>query len=147
MTKLTPINPYEFQEKINQYAKDLVILFDSTIERYRVYQTFEPLRGFVMHDMTPLEARRQKLRLVFTIQEVDGSYREPDEGDLQRVIETVQNTITLNIKGHDFVTDQMERDDVAREESIAPGVQDAMHWGANEMYKIRTRQGILGFTK
>jgi hypothetical protein len=139
-----PINPYEFQERINAYASDIVILWDTTIERYQIYQTVEAIPGFTVHGMSAMQARKQKLRPMFTIQEANGDFRDPDESDLQRIIDSINNTINMRVKGYQHFADVMEKEDIAREEAVAPGVQDAMRWGAEEIHKARVRKGILG---
>lgn len=137
-----PINPYKFQEEINKYAKDIVILFNSTIERYQIFQALRPIKGFVL----PTDnARKDKIRPMFTIETEDGSYREPDQSDLDRVIGSVDMSIDLQVKGFEFTADRMERDEVEREEAVAPGVRGRMEWAAKEMYKTRVRKGIGGF--
>lgn len=143
MNKALPIDPYQLQQRINDYASDIVVVWNTTMERYQVCQAIEPLPGFEIA-ASQLEMRRHKLRPLWTVQTDDGSFREPDESDLDRVIETVRNTITLRTKGSDFITDQMEAREIEQAESIAPGVKATMEWGANEMYKARVRKGILG---
>lgn len=140
----TLINPYDFQKMINQYASDVRLLWDPKTERFRVFQTVAPVIELIGTASTR-ELRQNKLKPMFTIQYDDGSYRDPDESDLARVIQAIDSTIDLNIKGADHFADELERADDAREASIAPGVKDAMEWGAQEMYKVRTRKGILGF--
>lgn len=145
MTNPKPINPYDFQEQLNRYTKDIVIVWNNSMERFQVCQALEPLIKIDTIDASMAEMRKAKLRPMFTVQYENGDYREPDESDLQRVIDSINSTITLQTKGYDHVADMMEQADIEREESIAPGVQDAMRWGAEEMYKIRTQKGILGF--
>lgn len=138
------INPYEFQKYIDQYASDIRLLWNPTVERFMVFQTVKPVIELV-GGASIAELRKNKLRPLFTIQGPDGEYRDPDEDDLARVVQIINTTIEMNVKGADHLVDLMEKADIEREESVAPGVKSAMEWGAQEMYKIRVQKGILGF--
>lgn len=137
------INPYQFQEIVKQWANDISLLWNPTIERFQVFQTAVPV--LELPAMSQREQRQNKLRLLFTIEDEFGEYRDPDESDLVRVRQAVETVIDVSVKGYEQLADRMEKADDERENSIAPGVQDAMMWGAQEMYKIRSRKGIMGF--
>lgn len=137
------IEPYKFQQEINRYAKDIVLLWNPNIERYQVFQALRPINGFEVVGDAP---RADRLRPLFTIQEVNGDYRDPDQSDLDRIIESVDRTLNLQAKGFEFVADHLERDDIRREEEVSAGLKDHVEWGANEIYKARVRKGIGGMS-
>lgn len=126
---------HPIEREMKKVAPDVECVWNDVIERWQVYQV---MQGAVLVSMTQ---RSRQLKLMWTIQTDNGSYRDPGSNDLRFLIQTVEQSRKLWDGNADRIADDLDAKDTERETQIGKKTGFILHELAREMGAVNRRVG------
>lgn len=128
------MNEQSFNNELKKIAPDMKLLFDPEAKLWGVYQTRQPIKGFLMPDSVRREYEGSlRPMLMWYCKDETGGFRLPDQSDLAQAVRSAYSGHVLWEKGGNAYTDKIESQEKAREEKKQAEQDDLFRQAAKDI--------------
>lgn len=127
---------HDIERQFKRIAPDVAVMWNPVIDRWQVLH--ETRSAIVGLDGKKFHGRK----LMWTIEQENGSYREPGSVDVQRLIQTVEQSKQLWSGDVDKIADAADAELAAREKRVNGESAEMIREVAREMARLKYRKSF-----